>query len=67
MAKTVETSGDLLIQNTLTITECSCRVDPDHAEEVMGINMATTTQMKMEYGFRLKQAREKDTIDPNRG
>ena len=58
MATIAENPGDIIIQNTPTITEIIRRVEPNHAERILGVRMAVTAQMKTEFTYRLSQARE---------
>ena len=58
MATIAETPGEIVIQNTPTTTEMIRRVEPDHAERIVGVRMAFTAQMKTEFKYRLSQAQE---------
>ena len=57
MATIDETPGDINIQTSPTTTKQIRRVEPDHAERILGVGMAATAQMKTEYAYRLEQAR----------
>ena len=57
MVTIAETPGEIIIQNTPTTTETTKGVEPNHAERILGIRMAVTTQMKTElstYFHKLK-------------
>ena len=58
MATIAETPGEIIIQNTSTTTETIRRVEPNHAERILGVRMAVTAQMKTEYTYRLSQSQE---------
>ena len=58
MASIQESPGNLIIQNTPTSNECIRRVEPEYAERILGVRMSATEKMKIEFDFRLVQARE---------
>ena len=58
MATITETPGEIIIQNTPTTTETIRRVEPVHAERILGVRIAVTAQMKNEFKYRLTQALE---------
>ena len=43
IATIAETPGEIIIQNTSTTTETTRRVEPNHAEQILGVCMAVTT------------------------
>ena len=53
-----ETPGNLIKQNTHTTSECTRQVKPSHIERILGIKIAATAQMKIEYIYWLKQTIE---------
>ena len=57
MATIHDTPGDLNIIDTPTKSVCIRRVEPSHAERILGVRMAATAQMTTEYAYRLEQAR----------
>ena len=57
MATVDETPGNINIQTSPTTTKTIRRVEPDHAERILGVRMAATVQMKTEHIYRLEQAR----------
>ena len=58
MATIAETPGDILIQNTPTITVTIRRVEPSHAGRILGVRMSVTAQMKTEYTYRLSHSQD---------
>ena len=58
MATIAETPGNIIIHNTPTTSETIRRVEPDHAERILGVHMAVNAQMTTEFTHRLSQARE---------
>jgi len=58
MATIAETPGDILIQNTPTTAVTIRRVEPNHAERILGVRMSVTAQMKTEYTYRLSQSQD---------
>ena len=56
MATITETSGDLIIFDTPSNYVRIKRVEPSHAERILGVRMAITGQMRTEHAYRLAQA-----------
>ena len=54
MATIDETPGDINIQTSPTTTNKIRRVEPDHAERILGVRMAAAAQMKTEHAYRLE-------------
>lgn len=55
MATIEETPGDISIADTPTSIEYIRRVEPFHAERVLGVCMTVTGQMKTEHAYLLTQ------------
>ena len=53
MATITEIPRKIIIQNIPTTTETIRRVDPSHAERILGVRMAVTAQMKTKFKYRL--------------
>ena len=51
MAIVDEIPGNLVIQNTPTMSERICRVEPSHAERILGVHMTATAQIKNRIGI----------------
>lgn len=53
-----ETSGELIIHDTSTHSECICMVESTYTERILDVGMVVTSQMNTEYKYWLEQAIE---------